>query len=317
MILVVSILFFAAVTVLVAGLVSAREEARAVAISRRLKERAVTTPGPHAAAARDLRLSVIPWLDRVLQELRIGERTSLLLYQASLNVKPGVLILSSAAAAAVGALAGLLMLHRPLIALAFFAVGAAAPWALVQARRSSRKKAFLREFPDALSLLVSALRGGLSFSAALQVVAEESAEPIRSEFAIAVEEQALGLDFREAMENLSRRVDTLEVRFFVTAVMLQRETGGNLAEVLGNTASLIRERFRVLADIQTLTAQGRLTGAILVALPLVMGLGLWLASPEYFGPMLESAGGRTALWVAAGMQLAGIFVCWRIVDIKV
>ena len=168
-----------------------------------------------------------------------------------------------------------------------------------------------------MSLLVSALRGGLSFSAALQVVSEESPEPIRSEFAIAVEEQALGLDFREAMENLSRRVDTLEVRFFVTAVMLQRETGGNLAEVLGNTASLIRERFRVLADIQTMTAQGKLTGAILVALPLVMGIGTWLFAPQYFTPMLESAQGRTALWVAAAMQVAGIFTCWRIVNIRV
>ena len=317
MILFVSILFFVAASLLVAGLAASREEAHAGVITRRLSERATAAVGAFPGAARDVRLSAIPWLDRLLHSLQLGDRASLLLYQASLNVKPGVLVLASATAAAAGALAGLLLLHRPLVALVFFVIGGVLPWVLVKMRGDARRNAFLREFPDALSLLVSALKGGLSFSAALQVVSEESPEPIRSEFAIAVEEQALGLDFREAMENFSRRVDTLEVRFFITAVMLQRETGGNLAEVLGNTATLIRERFRVLADIQTMTAQGKLTGAILVALPLVMGIGTWLFAPQYFTPMLENAQGRTALWVAAAMQVAGIFTCWRIVNIRV
>ena len=164
---------------------------------------------------------------------------------------------------------------------------------------------------------MSALRAGLSFSAAMQMVAQESPEPIRSEFAVTVEEQALGLDFRETLVNLTRRVDSLDLRFFVTAVVLQRETGGNLAEILENTARLIRDRFRVLGDIRTFTTQGRLTGTILVLLPLAMALYTWAMEPDYFQPMLESASGRNALLVAGAMQVLGILVIRRIVSIKV
>ena len=164
---------------------------------------------------------------------------------------------------------------------------------------------------------MSALRAGLSFSAAMQMVSEESPEPIRSEFAVTVEEQALGLDFREALVNLTRRVDSLDLRFFVTAVVLQRETGGNLAEILENTARLIRDRFRVLGDIQTFTAQGRLTGAVLVLLPLAMALYTYAIKPDYFKPMLETEGGRNALIVAGTMQVLGMFVIRKIVTIKV
>jgi len=168
-------------------------------------------------------------------------------------------------------------------------------------------QAFALEFPDALDLLVGALRAGLSFSAAMQMVSEESPEPVRTEFSVTVEEQALGLDFREALLNLTRRVDSLDLRFFVTAVVLQRETGGNLAEILENTARLIRDRFRVLGDIRTFTAQGRLTGAILVLLPVVMALYTYTINPDYFPAHARErrrppgpAGGRRA---AAGRHV--------------
>src|SRR5438093_9795484 len=120
-------------------------------------------------------------------------------------------------------------------------------------------KSVAEDCPDALDMLMRALRAGLSFSAAMQIVSEESPEPVRGEFAVTVEEQSLGLDFRDTMFNLTRRVDSLDLRFFVTAVILQRDTGGNLAEILENTSKLIRDRFRVLGDIATFTAQGRLT----------------------------------------------------------
>jgi tight adherence protein B len=178
-------------------------------------------------------------------------------------------------------------------------------------------RAFRDAFPDSLDLLVSGLRAGLSFSAAMQIVAEESPEPVRSEFAITVEEQALGVDFREALTNLTDRVDSLDLRFFVTAVLLQRDTGGNLAEILANTAALIRDRFRVLGDIATFTAQGRLTGGILACLPIGMGLFMIATAPEYFKPMLEAPQGRMALIVAGVMQLMGVLVIRQIVRIKV
>src|SRR5258706_2407174 len=176
---------------------------------------------------------------------------------------------------------------------------------LVVYKKNQRMKAFAQEFPDALDLLVSALRAGLAFSAAMQIVAEESPEPVRGEFAITVEEQSLGIDAREAMVNLTNRVDSIDLRFFVTAVLLQRDTGGNLAEILHNTSVLIRERFRILGDIKTFTAQGRMTGWILSILPLGMAVMMYVTSPEWFKPMLVEGGGRVALIVAGTMQLLG------------
>jgi len=146
-------------------------------------------------------------------------------------------------------------------------VAGLSPFMVVSYKRSARQRQFAEEFPDALDLLVSALRAGISFSAALQIVADESPEPVRSEFAIVVEEQALGMDLREALTNMANRVGSLDLKFFATAVVLQRTAGGNLTEVLENTGRLIRDRFRILGDIKTFTSAGRLTGVILSVLP--------------------------------------------------
>jgi tight adherence protein B len=164
---------------------------------------------------------------------------------------------------------------------------------------------------------VSALRAGISFSGALQIVADESPEPVRSEFAIVVEEQALGLDLREALGNMATRVDSLDLKFFVTAVVLQRDTGGNLTEVLENTGKLIRDRFRILGDIMTFTAQGRLTGLILTCLPAGLGMFMALTAPDYFHKMWDHPNGRMILGFAFIMQLLGGFAIRKIVDIKV
>jgi tight adherence protein B len=151
----------------------------------------------------------------------------------------------------------------------------------------------------------------------MQIVADEAPEPVRGEFAVTVEEQALGLDPREALLHLTRRVDVLDLRFFATAVLLQRETGGNLAEVLSNTSALIRDRFRVLGDIATYTAQGKITGMILVSLPISITVLMLVMTPDFFKPMLESDSGRIALWIAGGMQFAGILAVRKIVNIRV
>jgi tight adherence protein B len=178
-------------------------------------------------------------------------------------------------------------------------------------------RAFAEEFPDALDLLVGALRAGISFSAALQIVADESPEPVRSEFAIVVEEQALGLEWREALANLASRIDSIDLKFFVTAVVLQRDTGGNLTEVLENTSRLIRDRFRILGDIVTFTAQGRLTGIVLGCLPVGLGIFMALIAPDYFHKMWDHASGKAILGFAALMQVLGGLVIRKIVDIKV
>ncbi len=317
MILVFSILIFLAVLLAVGGVILHRRGMVGRTLERRLRGLgAQDRAAPRVEVERDERYSALPWLDRLLRIFRLGEYLEMLIYQSGLNMRAGVLVLLVAVFALAGYLFGVTVFHRVGPALVFLLVGLV-PYFFVLYKKSQRMKAFALEFPDALDLLVSALRAGLSFAAAMQIVAEESPEPIRSEFAVTVEEQALGLDFREALVNLTKRVDSLDLRFFVTAVVLQRDTGGNLAEILENTARLIRDRFRVLGDIQTFTAQGRLTGMILMCLPLAMALYTWMLSPDYFKPMFESQGGRNMLIVAAVMQVLGMLVIRKIVKIRV
>ncbi len=316
--LVFAALIFLAVTLAASSILLHRLGAPGRVLDRRLRGLGPTDrSGPRVDIERDQRYSTMPWLDRLLQGFRLGERLEMLLYQSGLRLRAGVLVLLVAVFALGSYLAGVVLTHRVGPALLLLVVVGPLPYLYVLIRRSQRMQSFSQEFPDALDLLVSALRAGLSFSAALQMVAQESPEPVRSEFAVTVEEQALGLDFRETLVNLARRVDSLDVRFFVTAVVLQRETGGNLAEILENTARLIRDRFRVLGDIRTFTTQGRLTGGILVLLPLAMAGYTWAVQPDYFRPMLESASGRHALMAAAVMQILGILVIRKIVTIKV
>jgi tight adherence protein B len=232
-------------------------------------------------------------------------------------MRVGMFLLVLAALSMVTYLIGYIAFGHLIPAFACMAVGAMFLPLVMWHKKNVRMNAFAEEFPDALDLLVSALRAGISFSSALQIVAEESPEPIRSEFAIVVEEQSLGIEMREALGNLASRVDSVDIKFFVTAIVLQRDTGGNLTEVLDNTSRLIRDRFRILGDIKTFTAQGRLTGFILTCLPLAMAIFMIVSAPEYFFKMWEKPEGRAILGVAAFMQLLGGLAIRKIVDIKV
>jgi tight adherence protein B len=319
MILIVAILVFLAVAALAVAIFQNRQGADA----RRLDERLRSVGGGRADvvtsadASRDQRYSSVAWFDALLRRINLGESLELLLYQAGMTMRPGMLILLIVGFGIGGYALGVLSFQRVLPGLVFMVAFAFMPYFYVVYKKHARMKAFAREFPDALDLLVSALRAGLAFSAAMQIVAEESPDPVRTEFAITVEEQSLGIDFREALTNLTKRVDSLDLRFFVTAVLLQRDTGGNLAEILQNTANIIRDRFRILGDIATFTAQGRMTGAILGALPMVMAVFMVASAPEYFKPMLENEKGRQALIFAGVLQLLGGLAIKKIVSIRV
>jgi len=317
MILIFSILVFLAVLLAIGGAFLFRSDAARAVLERRLRGVGAAAPGvPAPEVERDARYSAMPWLDRVLRAFNLGERIEILLYQSGLNMRSGVLVLLMAVFAMLGYLVGVALFHRLAVGLVCMVAGVL-PYLFVLYKKGQRMQAFALEFPDALDLLVSALRAGLSFAAAMQIVAEESPEPVRSEFAVTVEEQTLGLDFRESLTNLTKRVDSLDLKFFVTAVILQRDTGGNLAEILENTARLIRDRFRVLGDIRTFTAQGKLTGTILMLLPVSMAVYTWALNPGYFKPMLETQGGRKLLILAGAMQILGMLVIRRIVNIRV
>ncbi len=319
MIWVFTILVFLSVSLAVVAVVLARQSAAGRALVRRMQGSVspASSDIPMPDIERDSRYSSMPWLDRLLRWLNLGQRLETLLYQAGMEMRAGVLVLLIGVFAVVGYFVGLFFFHRLMVGLVVLAAFAPIPWMYVLYRKNQRMKSFAQEFPDALDLLVSALRAGLSFTAAMQIVADESPEPVRGEFAITVEEQALGLDARESLTNLATRVDSLDLRFFVTAVLLQRESGGNLAEVLHNTSMLIRERFRVLGDIKTFTAHGKLTGTILACLPILVVIFTWMMAPDYFRPMIETEGGRTALWIAVGMQVLGVLVIRKVIQIKV
>jgi len=271
---------------------------------------------PHLAE-RDERLSAIPVVDRLLRGLAIARRLEILLYQAGLSIRVGAFLLLLAVFGAVGYVAGVGVFHHVLHGAVLMLVLGILPFLFVSYKKSIRQRQFAEEFPDALDLLVSALRAGISFSAALQIVADESPEPVRSEFAIVVEEQALGLDLRDALTNMANRVGSLDLKFFATAVVLQRTAGGNLTEVLENTSRLIRDRFRILGDIKTFTAAGRLTGLILSALPIGMCVFMVMVAPNYFHKMWDLPTGRTILGFAFLLQLFGWLTIRRIVNIKV
>jgi tight adherence protein B len=316
--IIVAVLTFGATAALVLALtVRQREQG-----TRTLRERVGSaSSGPREAMRlkieRDERMSAVPLLDRLLRNLSVARRVELLLYQAGMQMRVGMFLLLTAVGGLGAYLVALTVFHHLLHGIVAGGLGACMPLLFVQWKKSIRMRAFSEEFPDALDLLVSALRAGISFSSALQIVADESPEPVRSEFAIVVEEQTLGLDLREALMNLASRVDSLDLKFFVTAVVLQRDTGGNLTEVLDNTSRLIRDRFRILGDIQTFTAQGRMTGAILSLLPLGLAIFMMLVAPDYFHKMWDSPTGRAVLGFAALMQILGALVIRRIVNIRV
>ncbi|HXF58841.1 MAG TPA: type II secretion system F family protein, partial [Candidatus Saccharimonadales bacterium] len=184
---------------------------------------------------RDERLSAIPVVDKVLRSLAIARRLELMLYQAGMTMRVGTFLMLLAILGIVGYAVGMAVFHHALHGGVLLLVLGSMPFLVVSYKKSVRQRQFAEEFPDALDLLVSALRAGISFSAALQIVADESPEPVRSEFAIVVEEQALGMDLREALTNMANRVGSLDLKFFATAVVLQRTAGGNLTEVLENT----------------------------------------------------------------------------------
>lgn len=319
MIVAFAFLLFLAVVLAVVAVTLSRQSAAGRALVQRMKNLGRSTPAdlPMPDVERDSRYSTIPWFDRLLRALNLGQRLELLLYQAGMDIRAAVLVMVIGVFGLGGYLLGLLFFHRVMVGLVTMVLFAPIPYGYVRFRKTQRMNNFAKEFPDALDLLVSALRAGLSFSAAMQVVSEESPEPVRSEFAITVEEQALGLDMRETLGNLAQRVDSLDLRFFVTAVLLQKDSGGNLAEVLTNTSHLIRERFRVLGDIKTFTAHGKLTGIVLAMLPVGVSIFTWMMAPDYFRPMIETDGGKFMLGGAVFMQILGVLAIRKIVQIKV
>jgi tight adherence protein B len=187
----------------------------------------------------------------------------------------------------------------------------------VMFKRKRRLSRFGRQLPEALELISRALRAGHSLAAGISLVADEMPEPIRTEFERCYEEQNLGIPLEEALDEMTKRVPNLDLRFFATAVILQRQTGGDLAEILDKIGHLVRERFKIWGQIQALTGEGRLSGIVLLALPPVLFIVMYKLNPEYCMVLFNDPLGQRLLAGAVVMQLLGAYVIRKIIQIKV
>jgi tight adherence protein B len=262
-------------------------------------------------------LSAIPWINRWLLKIELAPRLRGTLYQANVNWTAGGLLLMSAACFVIPSYLVYLRTGAFFFALAIGLVLGFVPLLYVLHKRRQRFTKFEEELPEALNLMVSALRAGHSLVAALGLVGSESPEPIGSEFKICCDEQNYGLEMRTALDNLVTRVPLQDMRIVTTAILIQKESGGNLAEVLDKAAYLIRERFRLKRQVRIHTAQGRLTGWILSFLPIVLGVSLYLVNPENMSLLWRREIGIKLLYTAAGMTIAGALIIRKIVRMDV
>jgi tight adherence protein B len=239
------------------------------------------------------------------------------LMQADVPLSPAKFLIVTASLALGGTLLppffGVPIALAPLVGLTLSGL----PGLWVWWKRGRRLTAFGRQLPEALELISRALRAGHSLASGISLVAEEMNEPIRVEFERVYEAQNLGRPLEESLEELTDRVPNLDLRFFVTAVILQRQTGGDLAEILDKIGHLIRERFKIHGQIQALTGEGRLSGVVLLALPPVLFVVMYRLNPEYAMVLFTDPMGQQMLAAAVVMQLLGAFVIKKIIDIKV
>jgi tight adherence protein B len=266
---------------------------------------------------KDNLLSGIPWLNRKLVGFKLAPALQALLRQADLKWTAGQLMAICGAFFFIPAFLVNLRFGFLLPALAVGLLLGSAPLAFVYYKRSKRFGRFQEGLPGALDLIVSAIRAGHSLIAAISLVSRECLEPIGSEFKTCFEEQNYGLELKTALDNMIARVPLQDLRIVSTAILIQKESGGNLAEVLDKTAHVIRERFRLKRQIATHTAQGRLTGWILTFMPIALGFALYWINPNMMSLLWKTPIGVKLLWIASGMIVVGGFIIRQIVNMDV
>jgi len=237
--------------------------------------------------------------------------------QADVGIKPSGLLGIGGVLATLGALITLYFgapwYYLPIPAALLFSL----PWFWLLWKRGQRFKAFASQLPDAMELLARALRAGQSLAAGLHIISEEMPDPVAKEFGRVYDEQNLGVSLEDAMKNMVERVPNLDLKFFVTAVGIQRQTGGDLAEILDKIGYVIRERYRILGQVKALTAEGRLSGAILLAMPPALFVIVWFINREYVMQLFQEKEGIRLVIYALLLQLLGAIIIKKIVDIKV
>lgn len=321
--MVIPLVVFVVVTALVVGgytLVTRLPEIlKRRQLDRRLREVAasLTAAGPSETVVVRSTAGPVPALDKMAAGTRGGRWLSRLIQQSGTRTSPAAVVLVGVAIAiAVGAVtAGLA--RQPWLPLVTAPVTGLLPLAWLVRKRQVRMKTFEEHFPEALDLLSRAIRAGHAFQTAMQMVADELPDPVGTEFRKTFEQQNFGLPLRDALDALTDRIPIIDVRFFVTAILIQRETGGNLSEILDNLAHVVRERFKVLRQVRVHTAHGRFTGYVLMALPAALAVALSFINPEHMQLLFREPIGQTMLMATVVMQTVGFFWIKRVIKIEV
>lgn len=286
-------------------------------LERRLQEVAQPGAAPDESLVLRPAEGPLPLVGRAIGRTRAGSKLAALIDQAGVRTTPGAIVLISVLLGAACALVGQIALRLPAALLVTVPLGAASPVLWLLRCRSSRLKAFEEQFPDALDLVSRATRAGHSFQTALGMAADELRAPVGSEFRKVFDQQNFGLPLREALEALAARVPLVDVKFFVTAVGIQRDTGGNLSEILDNLSRVVRERFKIQRQVRVHTAHGRITGFVLLGLPVFLAIALSIINPEHMRPLFQERMGQTMLVATIVMQIIGFIWIRRVIKIEV
>jgi tight adherence protein B len=288
-------------------------------LNKRLKD--VGTPVEQPIARGDALIKVrqegpLPAFDRFAGRTTRGSALGRWLDQSGLTVSISGVVLMSFGLAGMFALSAL-MFGPWYVPLAAGLAGGSLPFLVLQNRRKARLKRFEEHFPEALDLMARAVKAGHAFNTAIKMVADEMPEPVGPEFRKTFDEQNFGLPLKDALNNLGERISLLDVRFFVTAVLIQRETGGNLSEILENLAHVVRERFKILRQVRVYTAHGRFTGYVLLGLPAALSIALMFINPEHMNLLFREPIGQKLLMAAIGLQVMGYMWIKKVVKIEV
>src|SRR5579862_3587712 len=292
--------------------------------ARLLKERLVNerkgperAPEDELALLRDEQLSEIPAFDSLLRRSARISQLQEMLAQGGLNLRAGKFLSLSLLAGVAAGLVAYIVSNRAEVGGVALLIGFVLPYSYAAVKRNQRFSKFEELFPEAIDTLARAVRAGHAFTTALELITNEVAEPVAGEFRQLFEEQKFGMPVRDALMNLTERVPLVDVKFFVTAVMLQRETGGNLAEILDNLSYVIRERFKIQRQVRVYTAQGRLTMALLMGMPPIIVTVMLVVEPSFIRPLFADPIGHILLVAGIALQTVGYFVIRKIIRIQV
>ena len=276
--------------------------------ARRLERRLKDVSSTAFATTEDLGLvnrpasGPLPAIDRLVARMASGNWLAAVIQQSGVRTTPSGIIVMTLAVAGMAAVVAVMFVRQWYAAPIAGVLGGLIPIGFLMHRRTKRMRAFEEQFPEALDLLSRALRAGHAFQSAMGMVADELRAPVGPEFKKTFEQQNFGLPLRDALAQMSERVPILDVRFFVTAVLIQRDTGGNLSEILDNLAHVVRERFKIKRQVRVHTAHGRFTAFVLLSLPPALAVALSFINPEHMALLFTDKMGKTMLMGVVVMQ---------------